>query len=92
VVPVSTRFVVLHFWEQVLGDPEGSESRPENMTTSRYVTMEDEEEFMLTTCKVNADNQAEVEDDDGAPKAAAHYILAHYGKKEMLKKQKKKYK
>jgi hypothetical protein len=54
--------------------------------------MEDEEEFMLTTCGAYADNQAEFKDDDGMLKAVMHYIMVHYGEKEMLKKQKKKYK
>ncbi len=57
-----------------------------------YVNVEDEEESMLTTCKANADNQAEDKDDDGTHKAIVHYIMVHYSKKEILRKGKKKYK
>jgi hypothetical protein len=48
-----------------------------------YVSMEDEEEFMLTTCKANANIQMEVKDDDGVLEAIVNYILVHYNEKKM---------
>ncbi len=45
--------------------------------------MEDEEEFMLTTCKANANIQMEVKDDDGVLEAIVNYILVHYNEKKM---------
>ncbi len=50
-----------------------------------YVNVEDEEEYMLATCKANTDNQVEVEGDDGMLEVVVHYIMVHYGEKEMLK-------
>jgi hypothetical protein len=56
-----------------------------------YVTVEEEDEFMLTTC---ADNDVVSTDknDDRASEAVAHYIMMHYEETAKLKKRKKKYK
>jgi hypothetical protein len=56
-----------------------------------YVTIEEEDKFMLTTC---ADNDVVSTDknNDRALEAVAHYIMMHYEVKQKLKKRKKKYK
>jgi hypothetical protein len=54
-----------------------------------YVTVEEEDEFMLATCK---DESIEEEDNNGALEAVGHYIMMHYDEQEKRKKRKKKYK
>ena len=66
-----------------------------------YITVVEEEEFLLATNGdkpndeddggvSNEENHAEM--DDEALSAVAHYIMVHCAEKEMLKKQKRKYK
>ncbi len=56
-----------------------------------YVTVEEEDKFMLTTCADN-DVVSTDENNDKALEAVVHYIKMHYEEKEKLKKRKKKYK
>ncbi len=56
-----------------------------------YVTVEEEDEFMLTTC-TNDDVVSTDKNNDRALEAVAHNIMMHYEEKEKLKKRKKKYK
>jgi hypothetical protein len=72
--------------QQIIDQPRRSRRERIHEDYELYVIMEDEEEFMLTMCKANTNNQVGVKNDDGALKAVAHYIMVHYGKKEMLKK------
>ncbi len=56
-----------------------------------HVTVEEKDEFMLTTCA--DDDVVSTDKNDGrAIEAVAHYIMMHYEEKEKLKKRKKKYK
>jgi hypothetical protein len=70
-------------------------SRREQSTPRRYedyelhVTIEEEDEFMLATCK---DESTEEEDNNDALEAVGHYIMMHYDEQEKIKKRKKKYK
>jgi hypothetical protein len=55
-----------------------------------YVTVEEEDKFMLTTCTDDEVTSSD-ENNDRALEAVAHYIMVHYEEKEKLKKRKKKY-
>jgi hypothetical protein len=54
-----------------------------------YVTIEEEDEFMLATCK---DESTKEEDNNNAFEAVRHYVMMHYNEQEKIKKRKKKYK
>ncbi len=54
-----------------------------------YVTVEEENEFMLATCKDESINE---EDNNGALEAVGHYIMMYYDEQEKTKERKKKYK
>jgi hypothetical protein len=56
-----------------------------------YVTIEDEDKFMLATCDDNYVVSTD-ENNDRALESVAHYIMMHCEEKEKLKKRKKKYK
>ncbi len=56
-----------------------------------YVTIEEEDTFMLTTC-ADDDVVSTDKNNDKALEAVVHYIVMHYEEKEKLKKRKKKYK
>jgi hypothetical protein len=56
-----------------------------------YVTVEEEDKFMLTTCADN-DKVLTEENNDRALEAVAHYIMMHYEEKDKLKKRKKNFK
>ncbi len=55
-----------------------------------YVTVKEEDKFMLTTCTDNEVTSSD-ENDHRALEAVAHYIMVRYKEKEKLKKRKKKY-
>jgi hypothetical protein len=54
-----------------------------------YVTVEEEDKFMLTTCADNV--MSSDKNNDRALEAVAHYTMVHYEEKENLEKRRKKY-
>ncbi len=54
-----------------------------------YVTVKEEDKFLLTTCTNNEVTSSD-KNRDRALEAVAHYIMVHYEEKEKLKKRKKK--
>ena len=59
-----------------------------------YVTVAEEEEFLLATSEEEFDGQGEndAKINDETLSEVAHYIMVHYAEKELIKKRKKKYK
>jgi hypothetical protein len=51
-----------------------------------YVTIEEEDGFMLATCEYEG---TEEEDDNNALEAVGHFIMMHYDEQEKIKKRKK---
>jgi len=59
-----------------------------------YVTVAEEEEFLLATSEEEFDGQGknDTKINDKTLSKVAHYIMVHYAEKELIKKRKKKYK